>query len=149
MKSTLRIFVIAAALLLTTQAASAGLFDWLTIPGKQRQTPTAAAQSNDKDAAFSSLYMQTVSPLNTPENIKQVSTYMDGNKLQTIQVQVTDLNKAFYVVSGAGTTLTPPTRIDKTLRLTTGQVKDAASILADGQISYFERMRLYFILNQA
>lgn len=141
MKNNKSIIGLTAALIILLQAGSgaAWSFPWQA----QEHKPT-------QDARFNTLYNQTVSPLNTIQNINQLTPYMEQAGYTTIKVYVIDYNKVFYLQKGAGTTLTPPTaRIDRTFSLTSGQVRRAAKTLSDGKISYPEKWELFFMLRWA
>lgn len=140
-KNTIYLFL---ATLFMVNVASAGIldFNWLfPAAPAQQETP-----QDDRGAALYIFYTQTIIPLNTPQNIQHLTTYMQSKNVQAVQVHLTDLDKDFYIVSGEGTTLNRPVSIDKSLKLTTGQVKDIAGMLVDGQISYWEQWQLITML---
>ena len=131
--------IIAAVLIILIQTASAAWFiPWI----KENQQPI-------KDERFTNLYNQVISPMNTMQNINLVTPYMNEYGYRAIKVHVTDYNKDFYVLSGQGTTLTPPARVDKTYSLNSNQVSRGAAMIKDGKIDTFEQWQLILMLRWA
>lgn len=141
------ILAIVILLLGTAPIVSAGIFDWLKLPSPVQTQPKLAYSIKEyQSTEFFNLYTKIISPLNTPQNIKNLGNLMDSYKVSVIKVHVTDLNNDFYVLAHAGTTTTPPRSIDATTSLTSGQIKRIVEMLQDNEISSLEKLQLYTMI---
>lgn len=117
--------------------SQAGIFDFL--------------KQNEKET-INSFYETTILPLNTPGNIKLVSSYMESKGVSSIKIHVTDYDSDFYIVKDHGvyTNIYPTgANQDKTITLSSQQIRSIASILQDGKITYFEKIELYLMFRSA
>lgn len=130
-----RILILLLCINIFVASAGASLFPWIK--------PAPAQASN-----FETFYSNTIQPLNTQANTKTMTAYMDSYGVKSIKVHVTDYNRNFYVLKGQSTALTG-TGADKSISLTSEQVKSISSMLADSDLSYFEKVQIYLILRGA
>ncbi len=121
------LFILTVALLINPASAWYNPFN----PANQR-----------KADSFESVYAE-ISTYNTPQNINLISGYMRDYNVNIIKVHVVELNRDFYVLKGAGTTLQVQTPADKTIKLTRAQIWRIESFIADGQLSWFEQWQLW------
>lgn len=127
-----KILLVLLCINLLIASAGASLFPWMK--------PTRASN-------FETLYNNTIQPLNTQANTNTMTAYMDSYGVKSIRIHVIDYNRDFYILKGQSTTLTGTG--DKTISLTSEQVKSISSLLADSDLSYFEKVQIYFMLRSA
>ncbi len=123
-------------LLLTTNIASAGLFDDLLSSLKNK--PAISTPESD----FKALYSEVLS-INTNTNIGLINDYMRAYSVNIVKIHVTDYNKNFYVIRSAGTTLETPTNFDKEISLSSSQVRQIIGFLSDENISWWEQFHMW------
>lgn len=142
MKKKINTAIIIMLLLSGTTAASP-LGDWWNRINQIPQQQDTPAPVVDRWASLSNdLFL-----LNTPANIMMLSAYMELYNVRSIRVDVIDLQRSFYIVSGYGLYFQSTGGVDDVqVRLTEGQVREIMKMAQDGYVSPFERFRIWLLL---
>lgn len=138
-------------ILLMINIVSASLIDDLRdrfIPRPQRSEPISVP-ANELEG-----FTRVVLSLNTPANIGMLDAEMDRYGTKAVKVRVYGFNPDshyigtdFYIVKGAGFVRKYPTN-DKEIVLEKPQAYRAVEILTDGQITLWERIELYSLIER-
>jgi hypothetical protein len=101
---------------------------------------------NNNHDSYDSFFNKTVLPLNTQNNIQLATSKMSQYNITAIKVNVIDYKQSFYVVNGIGLSKNIVGSPDKTIKLTSGQIRNLAKILQDGKVTYFESWQLGYYM---
>ncbi|GEM_PF-2617596 len=131
--------------------AQAGFFDFFQTPKislDQNQTTYVTQDVSKWDNLKTDLQQ-----LNTSENITSLSRIMQQQNVDVVQVDVTDQDNyigTFYIVKDVGIVFQPPEQqVDRTFRVSEQDVRSIIDMLSDGEVSLFERIRIWMILQNS
>lgn len=122
--------------------ASIAVLLLLNISVQAWEFPFAPAQWN-KEQRWNNL-IADLSALNTPENIKLLNQYMEANRVYVVGFYMTDLQKPFWVAYNEGVTTRQFDAVN--FALTEGQVRQLKGMVEDGNISSWDKFRIWFML---
>ena len=133
--------LLAVLLILTVNPASASIFGNIWNPFASQQ------QQSVQPDNFTSLYGE-LQILNTPQNVGFISGYMQSYRADVIQVHAIDYNSDFYVISGSGIALQPPSHIDKTIKLTVPHIKQIEGYVTSNELPWWDQWQLLVMYKQ-